>query len=183
MNHKHFGRGPLGRLLHLALLGVAILLLGPIALGLVAVALGVVLAVAAPVLPFVIVGGLAYGPYLLVRRMLGHRGPVLTPQVRKAFPEIPPLRPRSAVALIERPVAPRPERNMRVVVKRVVGEVLSGALVGGLLGAVTVVGFSDVWQTSALISYCSLGAGIGAVVGFVVGGPRPARVEKTPAVG
>jgi hypothetical protein len=176
--HAHYTSGPFGKVLHLAVLGLAVLILGPIGLGLAALILGLIVAVVGTALPFVVVGALVYGPYLLVRRALGHRRPEPTAEVRRVFPAAAPVRPVAMSAPLPAPPQPR----KRSVVMRVIGEVLSGALVGALLGAVVVVGPPGDWHTGTLVNYASLGAGIGAVVGFIVGGPRPARTEKTPLV-
>ena len=55
-------------------------------------------------------------------------------------------------------------------------------LMKGLLGAVALVGTASDWRTPALLDYSALGAGIGAIVGFVVGGPRQSPVEKPATV-
>lgn len=177
----HYSSGALGKIAHLALLGVGILFVGPIALGIVATLLGVVVAVLGAALPFVLIGAIGYGPYLLVKRMFGRQAPPIVPEARRVFPEPPRVQPAVFELPLEPYVQTRPERRPRGVVARVIGEVLSGAVVGAILGAVTVVGPVGEWQVSTLMNYCALGAGIGAVVGFVVGGPRPAPAEKTPA--
>jgi hypothetical protein len=174
--HATCQAGVLGKVAHLALLGVGVLFVGPIALGLVAVALGVVVAILGAALPFVVIGGIAYAPYLLFKHMFGRQQPPVLPDARRVIP-LPPKFQTPAVALaVERA---KPERRKRVAL-RIVGEVLSGALVGGLLGAVTVVGPVGEWQTSTLLNCVALGAGIGGVVGFVVGGPRPTTPDPRP---
>jgi hypothetical protein len=184
MYHVHHAGGVFGRMAHLAMLGAGILFVGPIALGLAGVALGVVVAVLSLFLPFIVIGGIAYGPYLLVRHLLGYpprQRPTL--QVRRIVPESRPVRPAVLEVLpVERPAPPRPERRVRGIVARVAAEVLCGALVGGALGAVALVGANNEWRAPALLDYSALGAVIGAVVGFVVGGPRPAPAEKTATV-
>jgi hypothetical protein len=187
MYRYHRRTGVVGKMLHLALLGVAILFVGPIALGIGAALLGVVVAIVGVALPFVVIGGLGYGPYLLVRRMFGPPRPRLALHVRRPLselrrvpPEVRRAEPAAATFRSERVAVPERRRS---VVARVAGEVLCGALVGGVLGVVALVGMAGEWQTSTLIDYSALGAGIGAVVGFVVGGPRPVPVEQTPAVG
>jgi hypothetical protein len=176
----HSSTGALAKLAHLALLGVGILFLGPIALTIAAVILAVVVAVLGTALPFILVGALAYVPYRWVRRKsLAGRQPS-TADVRRVAPPQPLLRPIALARPVEHPPQPQPERRRGSVVKRVIGEVLSGAIVGALLGAVVVVGPPGDWQTGTLVNYLALGSGIGAIVGFIVGGPRPAKVEKTP---
>jgi hypothetical protein len=174
--------GAFGKVAHLAMLGVGILFVGPIALGIGATLLGVVVAILGAAVPFVLIGAIAYGPYVLVRRMLGHNRQPVVLDARRAVPRPQPIQLPVVEIPVERPMsAPRRPRQ-RGVVARVAGEVFCGALVGGVLGAVTVLGPVGDWQMSALLNYSALGAGIGAVVGFVVGGPRPAPVEQTPTV-
>jgi hypothetical protein len=186
MYRHHPSAGVFGKMAHLALLGVVILFVGPIGIGIGAALLGVVIALVAAALPFVLIGALGYGPYILIRRMFPPR-PRLALHVRRLSPELarvpPEVRrpvPVAAEARSERLAMPAREQRWSVVT-RVAGEVLCGALVGGVLGAVALVGMSNEWKTGTLIDYSSLGMGIGAVVGFVVGGPRPAPVEQSPA--
>jgi hypothetical protein len=176
MYRAHPG-GVFGKVAHLALLGAGVLFVGPIALGLGAAALGVVVAILALALPFVVIGGLAYAPYLLVRHLFGNPKPRPTAEVRRVLPEIRPVRPATVEIPVERP-APRSERRARSTVARVAAEVFCGALVGGVLGAVALISASNDWRTGALLDYSALGAGVGAVVGFVVGGPRQSQAEK-----
>jgi hypothetical protein len=128
-------------------------------------------------LPFIVIGGIAYAPYLLFKHMFGRKQPPTIPEARRVIPMPPKFQPAAAALVAERP---KPERRKRGAALRVVGEVFSGALVGGLLGAVTVVGPVGDWQMNTLLNCVALGAGIGGVVGFVVGGPRPTATEKTP---
>jgi hypothetical protein len=183
MYRSHCAAGVFGKAAHLAMLGVGILVLGPIALGLGAAVLGVVVAVVGAVLPFVAIGAIAYGPFLLVRRMLGYSPQRTALEVRRVIPEVRRVHTVPVELAVERPESTPPARRRRGVVARMVGEVLCGGLLGGVLGAVAVMGTMGDWQTSVLLDYSALGAGIGAVVGFVVGGPRPTPVEKTPAIG
>jgi hypothetical protein len=190
MFRSYSSSGTFGKIAHLALLGVGILFLGPIALALAATALGVALSIVAAMLPFVLIGALAYGPYLLVRHLFGHQ-PLRPARLEARKMPVPPQRVHPFVVepAVRRPipvvpaVAPLPARRRQTgVVARVLGEVFCGALVGGILGAVTVLAPVSDWQVHNLVSYTALGASIGAVVGFVVGGPRPAPAEKTQAV-
>jgi hypothetical protein len=175
--HATARAGVLGKIAHLAVLGVGILFLGPIALGLLAVMLGVVVAILGAALPFVIVGAIAYAPYLLFKHTFGRQQPPVVPEVHRALPTPPKFQHAAAELVVERA---KPERRRRGAALRIVGEVFSGALVGALLGAVTVVGPQADWQMNTLLNCVALGAGIGGVVGFVVGGPRPTSSEKTP---
>jgi hypothetical protein len=180
MYRAHPG-GVFGKVAHLALVGVGILFVGPIALGLAAAALAVVVAIVGLVLPFVVIGGLAYAPYLLVRHLFG-KPKQPTAEVRRVLPEIRPSRPATVGIPVERPAPPRPERRVRSTVARVAAEVFCGALVGGVLGAIALIGASNDWRTGALLDYSALGAGVGAVVGFVVGGPRQTPADKPATV-
>jgi hypothetical protein len=188
MYRSYQASGVFGKVAHLALLGVGILFLGPIALGLAATALGIAVALVGVAAPFVLIGAIGYGPYLLVRRVFGGPRRQVPMEARRVVPQAaPPARPVPVRVAIERPETPRPEtprpaRRPRGVVARVVSEVLCGALLGGTLGGVAVIGTVGTWQTGALLDYAGLGMAIGAVVGFVVGGPRPAPVEKTATV-
>jgi hypothetical protein len=179
MYQTHCCPGVLSKIGSLALLGVGILFVGPIALGLVGVAVGLVAAVVAVVLPFVVIGGIAYAPYLLARRVFGPRRRTVALKVAP----VPPVRPARFEPPAERPAPEPPAPRRRGVVARTVAEVLCGALVGGVLGTVAVVGAMIDWQVSNVLDTAAIGAGIGAMVGFVVGGPRPAPVEKATAMG
>jgi hypothetical protein len=183
MYRSHCAAGVFGKAVHLAMLGVGILVLGPIALGLGAAVLGVVVAIVAAVLPFVAIGAIAYGPFVLVRRALGYPRPRTVLGMHRVIPEVRRVQPAPVEMAFDRPEPTPPARRRRSVVARMAGEVLCGGLVGSVLGAVAVIGTKGDWQTAALLDYSALGAGIGAVVGFVVGGPRPAPAEKTPAIG
>lgn len=186
----HCSTGVVGKMAHLTLLGFGILFLGPVALGLVATVLALVLGVVAAALPFVVIGALGYGPYVMARRMLGYpRQRVVEvrkiPPPRRVVPEVPRVPPVSAaVELPLIPIREEPRPRPQGVVVRVLKEVFCGALVGGVLGTVAVMGAASDWQVTGRVLDCAaMGAGIGAVVGFVVGGPRPTRTEKTAAVG
>ena len=74
---------------------------------------------------------------------------------------------------------PENQSHWRRVAARVVSEVFCGAVVGGILGVVALVGMGQDWTGHALMNYSAIGAGIGGLVGFVVGGPRPVPVEQT----
>jgi hypothetical protein len=185
MYRAYHSSGVLGKAAHLALLGVGILILGPIALAIGAALLGIVVAIVGTALPFVVIGGIFYAPYALVRHLRNQERERIASVLRRAVPEVPPAPVRLA---FQRPASTTATRRPRGVVARVIAEVFCGALVGGTLGVVAVVGSSGglahvVDHTNALMDYSALGAGIGAVVGFVVGGPRPTPAEKTPAVG
>ncbi len=174
MYKTHCCPGVLGKIGSLALLGAGILFVGPLALALAGVALGLVATVVGVALPFVVIGGLAYGPYLLARRLFG-------PQRRPVALKVPPVpapRPARFEAAAERPASEPAAPRRRGVVARTVAEVFCGALVGGVLGTVAVVGAMNDWQVSHVLDTAAIGAGIGAMVGFVVGGPRPAPAEK-----
>lgn len=153
----------IGKMSSLALLGIGVLFVGPIALGVVAV-----------ILPFVVIGAIAYLPYRLARRWLGNKrnAPLEAPKLRPLTlaVERPILAPAPAVPPIER--KPKPAGA----VARMLGEVACGALVGGVLGMLAG------YQSPELMNYASLGVGIGTVVGFVVGGPRTNATEKAPVV-
>ncbi len=168
------------RIAHLTLLGAGVLFLGPVALGLVATVVGLLAAVVATVLPFVVIGGIAYAPYLLIRRMVGDQRRPAVPAVPEARPPMPEARrvaPAPAAVSFERQAhLPAPRR--RGVVARIAAEVFCGALVGGVLGVMAAGG----WQSAEWLNYVGLGAGVGAVVGFVVGGPRPAPADRTAAL-
>jgi len=124
-----------------------------------------------------------------VRRMLGYpprpialrlRKPL--PQVRRVVPEAPRVQP--VAAAVEQPVEASPERRPAGTLVRVVREVICGAVVGGVLGTVAVLGTATDWHiTDRVLDCAALGTGIGAVVGFVVGGPRPTPAEKTTVAG
>jgi hypothetical protein len=182
MYRSYLESGVLGKMAHLAMIGIGIIFVGPVALGLAAAALGVVVALLGVALPFIVIGALGYGPYLLVRWMFGKSERKAVANARRAIPESQPVpQPEIMLAVERRSPAPK-ERRPRSTIARVLGEVFCGALVGGVLGAVTVVGPVNDWQMSALLNYSALGAGIGAVVGFVVGGPRPTATEKSVTV-
>ena len=131
--HAHHAGGVFGKVAHLALLGAGILFVGPIAVGLGAAALGVVVAILALLLPFVVIGGIGYAPYLLVRHMFGSPKQRPTLEVRRVLPEVRPFRPAAVEVPVERPAPPR-ERRVRGVVARVAAFVFGAA--GGALGAV-----------------------------------------------
>jgi hypothetical protein len=178
MYRAHPTGGIFGKVAHLALVGAGMLFVGPIAIGLGAAALGVVVAILALLLPFVVIGAIGYAPFLLVRHLFGKPKQQPTAEVRRVLPEIRPIRPAAVEIPVERPAPPRPERRIRSTVARVTAEVFCGALVGGVLGAVALIGASNDWRTGALLDYSVLGAGVGAVVGFVVGGPRQTPADK-----
>ncbi len=146
----------------LSLLGVAVLVL-----------IGPVLAIAGVLLPFVLIGGLAWGAYRfsrrLVRRLRGGRARVEAKEVV--------LSPRPAPVIFhpareERPAPRRPSRFRSMVrtAMHVGVEVGCGAALGAALSVLVN------WQVGTGIEHPALGAAIGAIVGFVVGGTR-LRIE------
>jgi hypothetical protein len=153
---------PLGLLrsaVYLSLLGIAVIVL-----------IGPALAVAGVLLPFALIGGLAWGAYrfsrTLVRRVRGDRSRCEVKEVAASPGPIPALfRP----SWEERPASRRPGRlgSMVRTAMHVGFEVGCGAALGAALSIL-----AD-WQTGSGIEHSALGAAIGAVVGFVVGGTRP----------
>src|SRR5271166_1890287 len=102
MYRAYYSHGVVSKVLSLTLLGVAILFVGPVILTVVVTVVGLIL-------PFAVVGAIAYGPYLLVRRALGYRRPVNL-EVRRVLPSRPNVavnHPPLAARVIDRPVARR----------------------------------------------------------------------------
>ena len=142
----------------LSLLGVAVLVL-----------IGPVLAVAGVLLPFVLIGGLAWGAYhfsrRLVRRLRGDRARFAVKEVAASPRPIPALfHPASE----ERPASRRRGRfgSMMRTAMHIGVEVGCGAALGAALSILAN------WQIGTGIEHPALGAAIGAIVGFVVGGTR-----------
>jgi hypothetical protein len=191
MYRYHRPTGAIGKFAHLTLLGAGILFVGPVVVGLGLAAVAVVIGLVAAALPFVVVGALGYGPYVMVRRAFGPpRQKVamelrkVVPPARRFVPEPPRVRPVAAAVEVPVPSEPQPESRPQGVVVRVLKEVVCGAVVGGVLGTLAVLSASsDLQVTGRLLDCAAMGSGIGAVVGFVVGGPRPAPAERRPAVG
>jgi hypothetical protein len=135
----------LGSFVKLSLLGLAVLVL-----------IGPALAVGGVLLPFALIGVLAWGVYrggAALRR--GFRGR------------------RSRLAVVEAP-APQPPSRLASFTRRAAYlffEVGCGAALGAGLAVL-----AD-WQTSASVEHVLTGAGIGAVVAFVVGGTRAERAR------
>jgi hypothetical protein len=152
--------GVLRSLVYLSLLGFAVTVL-----------IGPAVAVAGTLLPFALIGGLAYGGYrlaaLAVRRIRGERLPVVRVE------EAAPVRPEPVLFCpeAEEPLAAKrqPGRMGRLARSAIhVGiEVGCGAALGAALCVLAE------WQGGPGAAHPALGAAIGAVVGFVVGGSRP----------
>jgi hypothetical protein len=158
----HCQTHPLGLLrsfAYLSLLGLAVVVL-----------IGPVLAIAGVLLPFAVIGALAWGAYRLVRA-LGWR--LWRRQRRHVMLQKEPL---PALVVEELPAEPasRPSRLRRATrtALNVLVEVTSGAALG--FGLAVLAG----WQAGILFEYAPLGAAIGAVVGFVVGGSRPFSAQE-----
>jgi hypothetical protein len=163
----------------LALLGAGIVLVT-----------GPVVALIGLLLPFAMVGGLAYGSYHLVQRIVkGRTHEEMKAKVEETAAQVrdnavlAAQRLRQAVARVDLPaVGPRVTVSIRRaggrvrwlggVIARTALEVGAGAAVGAALAALAAPQFG--WTDQV-----ALGAGIGAVAGFVVGGPRrqPQPVE------
>jgi hypothetical protein len=146
-------------LAYLVLLGLAVTVL-----------VGPAVAVAGALLPFALIGALAWGGYrssrAALRRLRGERqGPVV--HEGEAAPGVAPAPLPRAVA--ERPI--RRARGRSGSLARtgwyVVVEVCCGAALGAALCVLAN------WQAGPGAGHPALGAAIGAVVGFVVGGSRP----------
>jgi hypothetical protein len=154
--------GLLRSLASLSLLGLAVVVL-----------IGPVLAIAGVLLPFAVIGALAWGAYRLVR-WLGWR----VWRGRRRHVVILPKEPELALVAEEPSAdpAPRPTRLRRGLrtALNVIFEVGCGAALG--LGLALLAG----WQTGVVLEYAPLGAVIGAVVGFVVGGSRPFSGQEAP---
>jgi hypothetical protein len=150
--------GVLRSLMGLALMGFAVTVL-----------IGPVLAVLGVLLPFAMIGALAWVGFrvgrVLVRRIRGRRTRLVlvdsppAPSVdhvdfRPAVGELPIVRPPSRLRALTR-------STLQVAV-----EVGCGAILGAALAVLM-----D-WQSGSGIEHPTLGAIIGAVVGFVVGGSR-----------
>ena len=150
--------GLLRSLVCLALLGLAVIVL-----------IGPALAVTGALLPFALIGGLAWGAYRLTRRLArrlrGDRGRFDVKEAEASLDPIPALfRPST-----EEQPAPRRSTRFGSMVRtamRIGVEVGCGAALGAALSVLV-----D-WQTGSGIEHPALGAAIGAVVGFVVGGTR-----------
>ena len=142
-------------LVFLSLIGFAVLVL-----------IGPVVAIAGAVVPFALIGGLAWGGYRvtgrMVRRLRGDRSRLVV----KAVDEVPVLyRP----VVEERPARRRPSRigSFAKTCVRIGVEMGCGAALGAVLGVL----FD--WQSGTGFEHAALGTAIGAVVGFVVGGYQP----------
>jgi hypothetical protein len=193
MLRSHPRAGVIGKMAHLALLGVGILILGPIVLSIGLALVAIFLGLFSAFLPFIVIGALAYGPYVLVRRTLGYPRTRLALRVRPFSPPAVPIPPQVRRFPPKLPVPPAPPimqarrepapKRWRSIAARVAAEVFCGGLVGGILASVALIGISQDWTAPLLIERVAMGAGIGAIVGFVVGGPRPAAsgVEQTSA--
>jgi hypothetical protein len=158
--------GVLRSLFCLALLGLGVTVL-----------IGPALAVLGVLLPFALIGALAWVCYrlgrALVRRVFRRRAR------RLVLVDVPPASEPEPVIFHavaqDRPVV-RPPSRLRSLVRtgtHVVIEVACGAALGASLAVL-----AD-WQNSAGIEHVALGAAIGAVVGFVVGESR----SSTPTEG
>jgi hypothetical protein len=158
--------GVLRSLVCLALIGVAVVVL-----------IGPALAVVGVLLPFAVIGALAWGGYRFGRTMLCR---VRGRRQRLVFVDVSPA-PRPAPA-VTRPVMdalPAPQSPSRLgrlarSATQILVEVGCGAALGAALAVVV-----D-WQTVARVEHAALGAAIGAVVGFVVGGSRSQPALETP---
>ena len=148
----------------LSLLGVAVIVL-----------IGPALAIAGVLLPFVLIGGLAWGAYRftleLVRRMRGDESRFEVKEVAASCMSVPPrFRP-----LTEARTTSRQQGRFRSMMRTAIQvgiEVGCGAAIGAALCILV-----D-WQTGTSIEHPALGATIGAVVGFVVGGTRPRNAAE-----
>jgi hypothetical protein len=169
--------GVLRSLVCLALLGVAVIVL-----------IGPVLAILGVLLPFAIIGALAWAGYRLFqvvfrRERSRQRALVLLKDDPPARPTPPSvvLAPAPVVAVAEkRPVPHRPSR-LRSLARsafHVAVEVGCGAAVGGALAVVAWQSGAAMQSGAAIEQQVALGAAIGAVVGFVVGGSRPAQAGE-----
>jgi hypothetical protein len=162
--------GVLRSLVCLTLIGVAVTVL-----------IGPVLTIGGVLLPFVVIGALAWGGYRLSRavvlRLSGRRERLVVIEERLIPREQRPV-PPPVQAPVVRPVmvmdalpvsGSRPASRLRSLARtamHVVIEVACGAALGAALAVVV-----D-WQTVTRVEHAALGAAIGAVVGFVVGGSR-----------
>jgi hypothetical protein len=141
----------------LSLLGVAVLVL-----------IGPVLAIAGVLLPFALIGLLAWGAYHGVR--------ALRNRIR-AGRGLPGFGRRDARRVVALQGAPRPGPWGAATARAlaICGEVTCGAAVGCGLALLAA------WQQEVGFELAALGAVIGAVVGFVVGGSRPALPRREQA--
>lgn len=166
----------------LAILGVGVLVLA-----------GPVLAIGGFLLPFAVVGGLAYGGYRLLRRVTGANRVAFRHKAEWAAREAQ-LRAvaaaqhaheqaRNLAARVARSEVPArvataaraKAGHVRSAVGtafRVLSEVACGAAVGTGLGLIAGS------QTGAFGYHAAFGAAVGAVTGFVVGGPRTTIVRE-----
>jgi hypothetical protein len=151
--------GLLRSLASLSLLGLAVVVL-----------IGPVLAIVGVLLPFAIIGALAWGVHRVVRNV--------TWRVwrRQRVHVLQQKEPMDALVVEEVPAEPAPRPSqlrsaMRSAV-HVLVEVVSGTALG--LGLAMLAG----WQMGMPFEYAPLGAAIGAVVGFVVGGSRPQGAQE-----
>jgi hypothetical protein len=150
--------GALRTLLCLALLGFAVIVL-----------VGPVLAILGVLLPFAIVGALAWVGFrfgrALTRRWRGQRARLVMVDVRPT-PEHRPI----VVSTVEEPRAAARSASrigrMGATTMHVAAEMTCGAALGAALAILV-----D-WQSGAGVEHAALGALIGSVVGFVVGGSR-----------
>jgi hypothetical protein len=154
--------GLLRTLVCLSLIGLAVTVL-----------IGPVLAVLGVLLPFALIGGLAWGGYhagcMLLRRLRGDRRPVVFKDEAPASTPLPMIDSRVA----QGPAPVHPMRRLGALARtglHLFVEVGCGAALGAGLAVL-----AD-WQSSASIERVLLGAGIGAIVAFVVGGSPPRRV-------
>src|SRR4051794_6575463 len=127
----------------LSLLGLAVLVL-----------IGPVLAVVGTLLPFALVGLLAWGGYRGVKGLAARL---------RAGQRLPRLVGRDEKPILAALPAPQQSRGRFSQALWVVAEVCCGALVGGGLAALAG------WQQGMGFDLVALGTGIGAVVGFLVG--------------
>jgi hypothetical protein len=150
--------GALRSLVCLALLGFAVTVL-----------IGPVLAVVGVLLPFALIGALAWVCYRFGRALVQR---VFRRPARLVLIDAPPSPAPQPVVLqtVEEDLpAVRPPPRFRSLVRsslHVFVEIGCGAALGAALAGVVY------WQNGAGIEFVALGAAIGAVVGFVVGGSR-----------
>jgi hypothetical protein len=148
-----------------SLLGLAVLVL-----------IGPVLAIVGVLLPFALIGLLAWGGYRLLarlrRRIWARKGEREIVRVAELNPE-PPL---EVVALETPAPAPAPRPRAWRTVGYVLAEMVCGAAVGASLAVLAA------WQQDSSFEFVPIGAGIGAVVGFVVGGARPSQPHEAQPV-
>lgn len=146
----------LGRLAYFAVLGIVAL-----------VAAGPVIGVVGVLLPFALVGLLAYGGYLGVNRLLGKKKPPV-----EVTPDAPALVEIVKEEVVETP-PPAPRRKSWL--GRVIVEVIGGAVVAGAVAA------AITWQSPAMAETVFAAIAAGAVVGYVVGDSRPEAVKPVSA--